>query len=235
MLANFWRLIKNLKFLQLALYIIFAFFFLPSFGDRWLLELASGFLLLNVLLVSLSTVGAVRWRWLFWLLFAAAAVCHGIYLTQIGPGGRLLFIRLTIICNMLLLLLCIGGILSYIFQTIKVTLDTLFAAVVAYLIIACTFTHAYLLLCTFNPQSLSIPLPLRMDSFNIFESNIIYYSLIVITTVGMGDILPLTPMARILTVVEAVVGQFFVAILMAWLVGRFIAQAISAEKLESQD
>ena len=105
------------------------------------------------------------------------------------------------------------------------TLDTIFAAVVAYLMIAFTFAQAYMLLHSLQPQSFNLSAQLTPTSYNIFEANMIYYSLIVITTVGIGDIAPLTPVARTLTAIEAMTGQFFVAILVAWLVGRFISQS----------
>ena len=54
----------------------------------------------------------------------------------------------------------------------------------------------------------------------------IYFSLITIVGVGYGDILPLLPFPRMLAAVEAVVGHFYMAVLIGWLVGMFISQAL---------
>ncbi len=54
----------------------------------------------------------------------------------------------------------------------------------------------------------------------------IYFSLITIVGVGYGDILPLLPFSRMLAAVEAVVGHFYMAVLIGWLVGMFISQAL---------
>jgi hypothetical protein len=46
-----------------------------------------------------------------------------------------------------------------------------------------------------------------------------YFSFVTLTTVGYGDIVPASPPARSLACVEAVVGQFYLAVLVAGLVG----------------
>jgi hypothetical protein len=48
---------------------------------------------------------------------------------------------------------------------------------------------------------------------------LIYFSFTTLTTVGFGDIHPVSPAARALTVSEALVGQLYIAILIASLVG----------------
>jgi hypothetical protein len=53
----------------------------------------------------------------------------------------------------------------------------------------------------------------------------LYFSTITQTTVGYGDILPASDLARSLAGFEALSGQLYVAILVAWLVGRAISQA----------
>jgi len=52
----------------------------------------------------------------------------------------------------------------------------------------------------------------------------LYFSFTTLTTLGYGDITPLTDRAYALTIVEAVIGQFYLAVLIASLVGRFISQ-----------
>lgn len=55
-------------------------------------------------------------------------------------------------------------------------------------------------------------------------SDFLYYSYTVLTTVGFGDITPVSQQARALTNVEAIIGQLFLAILIARLVGVHISQ-----------
>jgi hypothetical protein len=54
---------------------------------------------------------------------------------------------------------------------------------------------------------------------------LIYYSFTTMTTLGYGDIVPLTPPARMFSTLEAVVGQIYLAVLIARLVGLHIVQS----------
>lgn len=225
MTGNQWNQLRNLRFLQLTGFIIFFLFAFPLIGREWLLRLISSIFLLNALLVSLSASGHhIRFAWVLWLLFSGSVLFSFLHLTQVIPALHPLFLALSIVLNILLLLCCLAATMSYLFACDQVTLDTIFAAVVAYLIIAVTFAQGYLLLLYFAPQSFNLPPPNPASTFDIFHGEMVYYSLIIITTVGVGDIVPLTPVARTLTMVEAMTGQFFVAILVAWLVGRFISK-----------
>jgi uncharacterized membrane protein len=52
----------------------------------------------------------------------------------------------------------------------------------------------------------------------------VYFSLVTLATVGYGDILPTGDTARMLAMIEAVVGQFYVAVIVAVFVGMYAAQ-----------
>jgi hypothetical protein len=54
---------------------------------------------------------------------------------------------------------------------------------------------------------------------------LIYYSFVTLTTVGYGDVTPVSPTARTLAWIEAITGQFYVAIIVAGLVSLFVARA----------
>lgn len=70
------------------------------------------------------------------------------------------------------------------------------------------------------------------DGFNNINANnewfslfpeFIYFSFVTLTTLGFGDISPNLPLARFLVYLEAIVGQFYLAILVASLVGSHMA------------
>jgi voltage-gated potassium channel len=225
MASKTWALIKQLRFLQLTLYIIFVMFALPFLGHEFILRLFTSIFLFNALLVTLSASGKkIRLQWLLWALFAAATFLTVLFLYDSDLHRRALYLKLANISTILLLLLCLGNILAFIFESRQVTLDIIFAAVVAYLLIAFVFSEGYLLLHNFSPHSFNIAAGASPAEIETLHGDMMYYSFITITTVGLGDIVPLGPVARALTVLEAMIGQFFVAILVAWLVGRFISQ-----------
>jgi voltage-gated potassium channel len=51
----------------------------------------------------------------------------------------------------------------------------------------------------------------------------VYFSFVTLTTLGYGDVLPLTYFARMLAIFESIVGQFYLAILVAGLVGAYLS------------
>jgi len=50
-----------------------------------------------------------------------------------------------------------------------------------------------------------------------------YYSFVTITTLGYGDITPVTEVAKAFSVLEAVVGQLYLVVAVAWLVGMHVS------------
>ncbi|NJO36069.1 MAG: two pore domain potassium channel family protein [Rhodospirillales bacterium] len=55
--------------------------------------------------------------------------------------------------------------------------------------------------------------------------NSMYYSFITFATLGYGDLVPLNPAAKSLSILIAVSGQLYVAVIIALLVGKFSSQA----------
>ncbi|HLY61464.1 MAG TPA: potassium channel family protein, partial [Terriglobia bacterium] len=64
------------------------------------------------------------------------------------------------------------------------------------------------------------------------QTELLYFSLITLSTVGYGDIVPLSGMARILTALEGVTGVLYIAITVALLVSRFRSESLDHPKLE---
>ena len=64
------------------------------------------------------------------------------------------------------------------------------------------------------------------NSFNLgpqksFEESVVvavYFSFVTITTLGYGDIIPISPIARMLSVMEALIGQLYLIVMVARLV-----------------
>jgi len=67
-----------------------------------------------------------------------------------------------------------------------------------------------------------------MDS----RAEFIYFSFITMTTLGYGDIVPIDPAARSLTIFFSVAGQLYLTMIIALLVGKYLSQAATAETKE---
>ena len=112
------------------------------------------------------------------------------------------------------------NILRIISKSEKVSKETIFAAIVAYLLIALMWAFLYMVLEALAPGSFSFPeRGIRTETMR-FE----YFSFVTITTLGYGDITPLTNKASALTLLEALVGQIYLVVLVAWLVGMHVSR-----------
>jgi uncharacterized membrane protein len=104
------------------------------------------------------------------------------------------------------------------------SLDGIFATIAVYLLIALLFAQLYLLTLAWTPAAFHLPTPATERLPQLLQSDMLYYSVVTLATVGYGDILPVSETARALAVIEAVVGQFYVAVVVAVFVGMFAAQ-----------
>lgn len=97
----------------------------------------------------------------------------------------------------------------------QVFLNNLFEAVNGFLLMTIAFASFAFFLNKHFPASF-------ISNQNIFVAgDMIYFSIITLTTTGYGDILPFTPAAKDLAAVMAVCGQLYIAIIMAVMVGKF--------------
>jgi len=113
----------------------------------------------------------------------------------------------------------IGILIKFIFNEKEITREVIFAAIVVYLLMAMMWTFAYIILEYFYPGSFSMPEGLSRDTFQY-----LYFSFVTITTLGYGDIAPLTQKASSLVILEAVIGQMYLVIVVAWLVGMHVSR-----------
>ena len=112
------------------------------------------------------------------------------------------------------------NILRIIAKAETVTRETIFAAIVAYLLLALMWAFLYMILERVSPGAFSFPDKGSWGETMRFE----YLSFVTITTLGYGDITPVTDQASALVLIEAVVGQIYLVVLVAWLVGMHVSR-----------
>ena len=109
-----------------------------------------------------------------------------------------------------------AGLFSYLRNSRSVDRAQLYTAVNIYLLLGLLWAALYLAIDAFSPGSIQIgnhPADRQTD--------LLYFSLVTLSTIGYGDIVPLSGEARILAALEGVTGVLYIAITVALLVGRF--------------
>ena len=131
-------------------------------------------------------------------------------------------------------------ILGHLFTVDRVTFDTICASLCAYLLIAVLWAVAYSLIFHFIPGSFASSHaapdgqgPMRFGGDDAGYA--IYYSLVTMTTLGYGDIVPTSPAARMSAAVQAFVGQLYLAVLVARLVAMHIMHSNAGKTGRSDD
>lgn len=176
--------------------------------------------------------------------FRATRIYFIIALALLFPslGGRLALLFtpsptvevISAIFSCLFLAVTVIALVSRLFIVKSVTLDTISAAICAYLLTAVAFAYAFAVVELQNPGAFSTALfqntPGRAAPLIASLHSFIYFSFVCLTTTGFGDIFPVSEGARSLSVMESVFGQLYVAILIARLVSLEVAQSMMKER-----
>ena len=126
-------------------------------------------------------------------------------LTQLQLGFIFLFLSLTtfLACKQVLFTGDVNG-------------NKIIGAICIYLMMGLLWAFGFLLVEEIFPGSLA---GLKHDDWHDNMQAVVYYSFVTISTLGYGDITPTMPLARFLAYMAAVTGQFYIAILVASLIG----------------
>jgi voltage-gated potassium channel len=128
-------------------------------------------------------------------------------------GGGLLFIGFVVL-----------EFLRFILRAPRVDFEVLCAGIATYLMLGLLWSFAYILVDRLVPDSFIFTVgPVSSRSMNDF--NALYFSFTTLSTIGYGDIIPVSGVARMLAMAEAVFGMFYVTLLIARLVSLYSSQS----------
>jgi len=108
----------------------------------------------------------------------------------------------------------------------RITAASVSASLVVYLFLGIIWATAFFLAETSAPGSFY---GLDTAASAATRRELFYYSFVTLTTVGYGDIGPVSPVARSLAITEAIVGQLYLVVLVASLVGMFLSERSSRQ------
>lgn len=161
-------------------------------------------------IVRLSQIKGWAWPSVFLALCNAVFVAAG----NTFPSPTLTGIRWAFLAAFFGL--AAAGLFSHLRNSRSVARAQLYTAVNIYLLLGLLWATLYLVIDAFSPGSIQIGSH-PVDR----QTELLYFSLVTLSTIGYGDIVPLSGEARILAALEGVTGVLYIAITVALLVGRF--------------
>ncbi|MGG7035977.1 MAG: ion channel [Flavobacterium sp.] len=116
-------------------------------------------------------------------------------------------------------LLIVGNLILRVSRISSVTLEVIIDSVVGYLLLGFAFTIIVAIVSIWIPDAYNIPFASGGQK-HVLEDNV-YYTFVTFTTTGYGDVLPVHPLSKSLAILISVMGQLYLAIIIAMLVGKY--------------
>jgi hypothetical protein len=101
----------------------------------------------------------------------------------------------------------------------NITASVIIGAFAGYFMIGVIFFFIFAFLDLAYPDTCSVDMTVREGLDDMF-----YFSFITLTTIGYGDFSPTSSLGQKIAIMEGLVGQFYIAIIMAILVGKFLTR-----------
>jgi hypothetical protein len=210
------RIPRFRRFSTVQLLIALALFFISA---PFVEEIEGGELVVSALfsLVLLAGVVAVAdsKRVLVIAIVLAIPAIAGRWINHFRPD--LIPPAVFLVAGLILIAFVVGNLLRFVLRAPSVNTEVLCASISAYLMLGLMWTMAYWLVDQLTPGgAFSFNTNAGPRSINGFDG--FYFSFITLSTVGFGDITPVSRMARWLAAMEAMTGLLYVAVLIARLV-----------------
>jgi hypothetical protein len=207
---------RRFSAVELLIALALLFFFFP-----FVEEVKGGDLIVSLLLslVLLSAVLAVSDRTgvlVIGLVLAIPAIA-GRWINHFRPD--LVHPAVFLTAALVLVAFVVVNLLRFVWRAPSVNIEVLCASISAYLMLGLMWTVAYWLVDQLTPGAFSFNTNAGARSMNGF--NAFYFSFITLSTVGYGDITPVSRIARWLAAMEAMTGLLYVAVLIARLVSLY--------------
>ena len=191
-----------------------AFLFIPSFVGQDFHDFSSNVLFVLFIFSSFSLIRTEsRLQRLFTFFIGAVGIISEIVhnlLFELSTLWQGIFSVILLIYFASLLIELLGQI----FNSKVITLNVVLGAFTGYLMIGIIGYLVFRLIYMANPESFDITSSLSQD--------LMYFTFITLTTIGYGDISPITDVARNFAVILGLIGQFYNTIIIAIIIGKFL-------------
>jgi hypothetical protein len=217
------KFLQQWRFQMLLLILLISFAIMPFFESR----LYTDIMATVVLIVAISAISDKRNKLLAACSLLVVSAIAAIWYARWFPGKAIV-----VTANLLdlsFLALVIGTILSQVFRSRQITRETVAGAICAYLLIGAMWGDGFSILETIAPGSFSgmtaVAGTISLADARLQAGRLSYFSFVTLSTLGYGDITPLTRPARNLAALEAIFGQLYLAVLISRLVSQQAASS----------
>jgi hypothetical protein len=156
-------------------------------------------------------------NWVAWVLVAPAILLSLLSILFVNPT----LLVWSALLEAALYFYAAGSMVAYMMKDYRVTTDELFAAGATFTLLAWGFAYAYLVCQTLFPNSFAgITNPNEPRTF----LELLFLSFTNLSAVGVSDILPVTPPARVLVMLEQFAGIAYIAVVVSRLIGMTIVR-----------
>ena len=184
------------------------------------------FVILVMLVVSLKSLNADKtWKWTAYSIIATFIV-----LTILGK-----FLSHQVSVYFMLFTLLIFFIRSFTIAAKQVLFvggidgNKIIGSLTLYILLGLIWTMVYLIILAMDPQAFT---GIEASNWQQAFARVAYYSFVTLTTLGYGDILPTNHIAEFFVYIEAIIGVFYMAIIVSSLISLHLSE--NEEKKKGQ-
>jgi hypothetical protein len=211
---EFWNHERSLT--ALLVYTCLALIFWIGLGndsqDLW--AFAVGDLLFNLIILAGVFAVFTQWRKQFW--FITIAIGSGVFRIVVFIWSSMLSQLMCHVLSIAFFVLLARMVLNHIFKDGPMNFYRIQGSVVVFLIIGIVYAMIYTIIHVVTPEAFHVTIDgsALSDEFSQF----LYLSFVTITTLGIGDMFPVSPLAKALVVFESMIGLLYPVIMIARLV-----------------
>jgi hypothetical protein len=165
-------------------------------------------------------------------LCAGLMVVGALWTLRFLPSGERPALEVAIhLGGAVFLALAVSVILRHLFERRAVNIDDILGTLCGFLLAAMAWANVFGMIELLAPGAFDVAGPIRpaLEHWHERESLFLYFSLTTLTTIGYGDVTPVASAARSAATLEGVFGQFYIAVVVAQLVGSKLAEAGNRE------
>ena len=215
------KITKENNFLYLTISIV-VFIFSVAFSATFNSTIYYYFSLLTMALIAITSFLSLNFN-KHWKLFVTLVVFM-LILNQILASFIETHLYTSIFSLLIMLFLLLGICFNIVNQVIfdchcKTNHNRILGALSLYLMIGLSWAIIYFLCVKVSPYS--IHGLIDSHNYNLLFINAIYYSFVTITSLGYGDMYPISPILKVFSFIESIMGLFYIAVVVATFVNGF--------------